>query len=176
MFRKQSVHPLLVCTGALHSYESGSPLNLHFISLNFITGFHTLFNSISYSLDLRSCIAFSLFCNCERLSEFSIIIPVGACRRRTAVSTLFTFCPPAPLARIVSNVISAGLILISIVSSTKGYTYTETKLVCLLALESKGEIRTNRCTPFSLSGNQKHNLRLFPVLLFLLLQHHLPDS
>ena len=34
-------------------------------------------------------------------------------------------------------------------SSTKGYTNTEVKEVCRLALESNGEIRTNRCTPFS---------------------------
>ena len=41
------------------------------------------------------------------------------------------------------------LILMSMVSSTNGNTYTDTKLVCRLALESKGEIRTSRCTPFS---------------------------
>ena len=55
-----------------------------------------------------------------RDSVFSIIIPVGAWRNRTPVSTLFTFCPPAPPLRKVSQLMSAGLIVISIVSSTAG--------------------------------------------------------
>ena len=39
--------------------------------------------------------------------------------------------------------------LISIESSTSGYTYTDAKEVCLFALLSKGDILTNLWTPFS---------------------------
>ena len=66
-------------------------------------------NSIE-NCERNNCNAFSLLPNCERDSEFSIIIPEGACLNRTAVSTLFTFCPPAPPERNVSNVTSEGLI------------------------------------------------------------------
>ena len=44
----------------------------------------------------------------------TITIPVGAWCSLTPVSTLLTFCPPAPLLLKVSQVISAGLIFISI--------------------------------------------------------------
>ena len=44
---------------------------------------------------------------------------------------------------------SDGLISIFIESSTTGYTNTDANEVCLLAFESKGDIRTKRWTPFS---------------------------
>ena len=91
-----------------------------------------------------------MFSSCDLVSEFSIIIPDGLCFNLTAVSTLFTPCPPAPPARKVSQLISDGLILISMLSSTKGYTNTEANVVCLFAFESNGDILTNLCTPFSL--------------------------
>ena len=72
-----------------------------------------------------------------------ITIPEGACRTLTPVSTLFTFCPPAPPLLKVSQDISAGLILISIVSSTSGYTYTEAKEVIRLPCALNGLILTN---------------------------------
>jgi hypothetical protein len=58
--------------------------------------------------------------------------------------------PPAPEARNVSMRKSAGLISTSIESSTSGWTKTLANDVCRRALESKGLLRTNRCTPTSL--------------------------
>ena len=65
--------------------------------------------------------AFSLLPSWERVSVLSMMMPVGLWRRRTPVSTLFTFWPPA-LERKVSQVMSAGLTSISMLSSTSGYT------------------------------------------------------
>ena len=64
--------------------------------------------------------AFSLLANCDLDSVFSITIPDGACFSLTPVSTLFTFCPPAPPLLKVSHEMSDGLILMSIESSTEG--------------------------------------------------------
>ena len=82
-------------------------------------------------------------------------MPVGMWVIRMAESVLFTFWPPAPELRNVSMRTSAGLTLISMSSSTSGYTKTEAKEVCLRALESKGEMRTRRCTPTSALRNPK---------------------
>ena len=65
-------------------------------------------------------IALSLLSSCDLVSEFSITIPVGICFNLTAVSTLFTPCPPAPPDLKVSQLISEGLMLISILSFTSG--------------------------------------------------------
>src|SRR3989344_3082441 len=59
-----------------------------------------------------SFIAFSLFWACERSEVHFTSMPVGLWMIRTAVSTLFTFCPPAPPERDVSTSRSAGLISI----------------------------------------------------------------
>jgi len=45
---------------------------------------------------------------------------------------------------------SAGLTVISIVSSIAGDTNTDAKVVCRLLLALNGDRRTMRCTPFSL--------------------------
>ena len=50
--------------------------------------------------------AVSLFCDCERWLLHLTEIPVGRWVARTAVSTLFTFCPPCPPERIVSYTMS----------------------------------------------------------------------
>ena len=68
---------------------------------------------------------------------------------RTAVSTLFTFCPPAPPERIVSTSISSGGIdNFFSKSSITGIASTLAKLVCLFPFALNGDIRTNLCTPF----------------------------
>ena len=76
---------------------------------------------------------------------------VGMCVSRTAESVVLMCWPPAPLARKVSVRTSAGLMSISIVSSTSGETKTLAKLVWRPPAESKGLLRTRRCTPVSVS-------------------------
>jgi hypothetical protein len=63
--------------------------------------------------------------------------------------------PPAPLARKVSTRTSAGLMSISIESSTSGYTNTLAKLVWRPPDESNGDLRTSRCTPVSVRSRPK---------------------
>ena len=73
-----------------------------------------------------------------------IMIPVGLCLRMTAVSTLLTFCPPAPPERAVWMSSSAGLISISMLSSISGVMSMEVNVVWRLPAESNGEMRTRR--------------------------------
>src|SRR5438876_1033353 len=73
-------------------------------------------------------------------------MPVGLCKMRTAVSTLFTFCPPLPPLRKVSISRSAGLISIGAVSAISGTTSTLANDVCRRLFASNGEIRTRRWT------------------------------
>ena len=61
-----------------------------------------------------------------------------------SIFILLTFLPV-----IFSGVETEGSIIISILSSANGYTNTEANEVCRFAFESKGDIRTNQCTPFS---------------------------
>ena len=72
------------------------------------------------------------------------------CVMRTAVSTLFTFCPPLPPERNVSTRNSVGGMTISDdISSICAIASTLAKLVCRRLFESNGEMRTSRCTPRS---------------------------
>src|SRR3546814_5364591 len=68
---------------------------------------------------------------------------------RTADSVLLTCWPPAPEDRYTSVRRSAGLMSISMLSSTSGDTNTEVKLVWRRLSESNGDLRTSRCTPIS---------------------------
>ena len=61
----------------------------------------------------------------KMFEEDRVTVPVGMWMTRTPVSTLFTFCPPAPPERKVSHESSAGSTRTSIVSSTNGVTNTE---------------------------------------------------
>ena len=76
-------------------------------------------------------------------------IPLGLCKIRTAVSTLFTFCPPLPPLRNVPISRSAGLTSIGAVSAISGTTSTLANEVCRRLFASNGEMRTSRCTPRS---------------------------
>ena len=58
-----------------------------------------------------------------------LTIPLGTCLMRTAVSTLFTFCPPLPPERKVSVSSSVGLMTISSSSFNSETTSTLAKLV-----------------------------------------------
>ncbi len=75
--------------------------------------------------------------------------PVGTWVMRTADSVLLTCWPPAPEERYTSVFRSAGLIWMSMSSSTSGLTNTEVKLVWRRLSESNGDLRTSRCTPVS---------------------------
>ena len=68
---------------------------------------------------------------------------------RTAVSFFCMCWPPAPCARKVSMFRSFAFIVISATASMSGKASTIVKDVCRLFAESKGEIRTSRCTPRS---------------------------
>jgi len=69
---------------------------------------------------------------------------------RTAVSTLFTFCPPLPPERNVSHLKfirrdgEFGIVFLDF-----GNHVPLAKLVCRRLLESNGEMRTSRWTPRS---------------------------
>ena len=71
-------------------------------------------------------------------------MPVGICVRRTAEEVLLTFCPPAPLERNTSILMSAGSMSTSMVSSISGMTSSEANDVCLRPEASNGEMRTRR--------------------------------
>ena len=71
-------------------------------------------------------------------------MPVGMCVKRTAEEVLLTFCPPAPLERYTSILMSSGAISTSIVSSISGITSTEANEVWRRPSESNGETRTKR--------------------------------
>mmetsp|Transcript_23971 Transcript_23971/g.71898 ORF Transcript_23971/g.71898 Transcript_23971/m.71898 type:complete len:223 (-) Transcript_23971:140-808(-) len=113
------------------------------------------------SLDLRSARAAALFMACDRSRAARTARPVGRCFTRTAVSTLLTFWPPAPPARIVvisrsagsSSATSGGSAGWSSGSSGTGSTLA--KDVWRLAAELKGDWRTSRCAPRSARSSPK---------------------
>jgi hypothetical protein len=77
------------------------------------------------------------------------MIPVGLCTSRTALATLFTFCPPGPLDR-ANAVISRSFSGITrSFSSNSGVTSTVAKLVCRLPWLLNGLTRASRCVPRS---------------------------
>ena len=75
--------------------------------------------------------------------------PVGMCLMRTAVSTLFTFCPPLPPERVNEISKSSSGTSALTASDNTGMSSTPAKLVCRAALALKGDRRTRRCVPFS---------------------------
>ncbi|MNS50597.1 hypothetical protein D3C72_832500 [compost metagenome] len=93
--------------------------------------------------------AVSRFCSCERSFWQLTTVLVGRCVMRMAVSTLFTFWPPAPPERKVSMRSSLGSMSSSRSASISGITSTPAKAVWRLPAELNGEMRTNRCVPFS---------------------------
>src|SRR3990167_7436288 len=107
------------------------------------------------SFAFNKVIAFSLFCACDLSDSEAAAKFVGTCTTRTAVSTLFTFCPPGPLERENSNLTSlSGILKFSAsIRGKSGRTSTRAKEVCLKPFESYGEIRTNLCTPASFFKN-----------------------
>mmetsp|Transcript_3698 Transcript_3698/g.12939 ORF Transcript_3698/g.12939 Transcript_3698/m.12939 type:complete len:213 (+) Transcript_3698:960-1598(+) len=92
--------------------------------------------------------ALSRLRSCVRSSVQKMRIPVGLCCRSTAVSTLFTFCPPAPPDRAVVSVMSLGSMSTS-TSSTSGITATDAVDVCTRPWVSVAGTRCTRCTPAS---------------------------
>src|SRR6476659_5702066 len=68
-------------------------------------------------------IALILFCNCDFWSCWLTTSPVGRWVMRTALSVVFTLCPPGPDERKTSILRSLGSILIS-TSSASGSTAT----------------------------------------------------
>ena len=103
------------------------------------------------SLALSRARPFCLFAAWLRSSSHRMVIPVGTCLIRTAVSTLFTFCPPAPPLRMVlisrsesfSNTVSTAP------SSSTGVTSTAANDVCRVASFLNGDCRTSLCVPRS---------------------------
>ena len=77
--------------------------------------------------------------------------PVGLCVMRTAVATLFTFCPPGPLLRAKASTSSSvsGMTISASSSSNSGTTSTPAKLVCRVLFALNGDGRTRRWTPAS---------------------------
>jgi hypothetical protein len=86
---------------------------------------------------------------CERSFWHCTTMPVGTWVMRIAESVLLMCWPPAPEARKVSVRRSAGIDLDLDLSSISGYTYRLAKLVWRPPEESKGDLRTRRCTPVS---------------------------
>ncbi|MNT76497.1 hypothetical protein D3C72_2155080 [compost metagenome] len=93
--------------------------------------------------------AVSRFCSWLRSFWQLTTVLVGRWVMRMAVSTLFTFWPPAPPERKVSMRRSLGSMSRSMSASISGITSTPAKAVCRLPAELKGEMRTRRCVPFS---------------------------
>ena len=93
--------------------------------------------------------AFSRFCNWDRSVRDTPVMPVGLWMTRTAVATLFTLCPPGPLARNIWVSTSTPSIVMFSASPGSGMTSTDAMLVCRRPALSKGDMRTSRCTPCS---------------------------
>ncbi len=109
----------------------------------------SLSSSIWKSFALSISSATSRLRSCERSWVHLIMMPVGLCLSMTAVSTLLTFCPPAPPERAVWMSRSAGLSSISMLLSISGVTSMEVNEVWRFPAESNGEILTRRWTPRS---------------------------
>ena len=84
-----------------------------------------------------------------RSSWHSTTVPVGKCVIRTAESVLLICWPPAPEARKVSILKSAGLIWISSISSASGMTATVHAEVCIRPWVSVWGTRCTRWPPDS---------------------------
>ena len=105
-------------------------------------------SSISKSLERSIFIAIARFLSCDFSCWHFTTTPVGLCVRRTALSVVLTLCPPAPVERITSIWMSAGLIWTS-TSSASGITATVTVLVWMRPCASVAGTRWTRCTPDS---------------------------
>ena len=68
---------------------------------------------------------------------------------RTAVSRLFTFCPPGPPERATDMSSSLSGMCVSGRSGSFGRTSTSENEVCRFPAELNGDMRTKRCTPAS---------------------------
>mmetsp|Transcript_5060 Transcript_5060/g.17564 ORF Transcript_5060/g.17564 Transcript_5060/m.17564 type:complete len:352 (+) Transcript_5060:2715-3770(+) len=102
------------------------------------------------SFDCKSWSPFFLLSACERSCAHLTAMPVGMCLIRTAVSTLLTFCPPFPPARIVViSRSSSGMATSATSSGSSGITSTAANDVSRVPPELKGDMRTKRCVPFS---------------------------
>ena len=107
--------------------------------------------------------AFSMFIAVARLPVLAsgrfwqaTMMPVGIWVMRMANSVLFTCWPPAPEARKVSTFKSAGLISIWIVVVDHGIDPDARRSwYGGGAAESKGEMRTRRCTPIRFSASHR---------------------
>ena len=102
-----------------------------------------------FELALEDAIASRLFCCWLRSTEQVTVMPVGLWVMRTAVATLFTFCPPGPLARTKATMSRSvsGIVDVGSASSNSGTTVNAAKLVCRLPCALNGLGRTRRCTP-----------------------------
>ena len=88
------------------------------------------------------------FLACERSSWQTTTMPVGSCVKRTAVATLFTFCPPALLAWKMS-VRTCDQSISTSTSSASGSTATVAVEVWMRPCDSVSGTRWTRCTPDS---------------------------
>mmetsp|Transcript_958 Transcript_958/g.3663 ORF Transcript_958/g.3663 Transcript_958/m.3663 type:complete len:205 (+) Transcript_958:3419-4033(+) len=95
--------------------------------------------------------ALSLFLCCERSSWQITTVLVGMCVSRTALFVVFTCCPPAPLARMVSTRTSSSFTKSSEPPSSSrcGNTATEAVEVCTRPCVSVAGTLCTRCTPDS---------------------------
>src|SRR3546814_604105 len=105
--------------------------------------------SSAYSFAASIFIAVSRFWCWLRPVWQATTVLVGMWVMRTADSVLLTCWPPAPEDRYTSVRRSAGLMSISMLSSTSGETNTAVKLVWRRLSESNGDLRPSRCTPIS---------------------------
>jgi hypothetical protein len=85
---------------------------------------------------------------CWDFSELVTTMPEGMWVIRTAESVVFTCCPPAPLARIVSMRMSVAGMSIS-TASASGRTATVAAEVWMRPPDSVSGTRCTRCTPLS---------------------------
>ena len=106
-------------------------------------------SSRATSLLVKIFIASSRFWSWLRSFWQVTTMPVGMCVILTAVSTLFTFWPPAPPLRYVS-IFKSSLLIFTVVSLLiAGTTSTDAKLVWRRLLLSNGLILTSLWTPIS---------------------------
>ena len=100
--------------------DLAAPRDFFFVLAELLELLFFLRCSSSNSRARRIFIAIARFLCCERSFWQVTTMSVGRCVKRTAESVLLTCWPPAPDARNVSIRRSAGLMIISILSSTRG--------------------------------------------------------
>ncbi len=134
-----------------HKNGFGFPSDLLFFTLRESTSAAFLFLLHLIELSLQHFMAWLYFHTGYPLLVW-VNNPVGMWVKRTPVETLLTFCPPAPPERKASILISSSRIYFNSIIQFWHH-FTDERGMATFKVESNGEIRTKRWTPFLTWGD-----------------------